>query len=104
MSKDFKDTFGEECDFTAEQQFRMFSKLIGLDKMGPIQISEMTKAFYAGFNQAFMLFTNEISNIENDEEAVDILDKIGAELNKFMDDQVKDYEKQRAEIEQKKRD
>lgn len=95
MSKEFKDAFGEECNFTVEQQFKVFSKMIGLDRMAPIQIEEMTKAFYAGFNQAFMLFTNEISNLEDDDKAIEILDNLAKEMDDFLAEEIRKYAKRK---------
>ena len=92
MSEEFEKRFGEKCDLTVEQQARIFKKIVGLDRMAPVQQSEMSKAFYAGFNQCFMLFTQEIS-LQSDDDAMKSLDKISDELNQFMDDQVKEYEK-----------
>ena len=96
MSKDFEERFGEPCDFTIKQQAKLFSEMVGLDKMSEIQRIEMRKSFYAGFNQAFMLFTNEIAH-QTDDEAMDTLTNLTGELNEFLQEQREELEEQEKE-------
>jgi len=98
---EFEKAFGEKCDLTVAQQLRVFAKLVGLERMHPTQQSEMSKAFYAGFNQAFMLFTNEIS-AQSDDDGMKTLENLADELNQFMDDQIKAHEKNKEEDENTK--
>jgi len=76
-------TSAETFDLDAEFAFYLESVQLHPDRMAPGQLTETRRAFVAGLAQMFIIFSVDLSAIENEEETYPIFDKITQQIGEF---------------------
>lgn len=76
--------------FNLDEQYRIYLERVRLDesKMHPVQKVETKRAFMGACGQILLLMRNDVAEIEDEDEAVRILESLLDQALKFWADEI----------------
>lgn len=91
-------------ELSAEYQWKEFLRLgkVKEEDMPEVQRRETKKAFYAAISQLLTVFREGVALIEDEQEAVEVMNKIHSEVEAFWEQQVIEHAEYVKRAEQEK--
>lgn len=83
--------------FNLEWQFKKYLERANVkeEDLPPIQLKEMKQAFMGACGQMLVLFKNDITDIPDEDDAVETMEDLFKQVMDYFEQAVKDYEKNR---------